>query len=314
MKHYKYLGLFLGSILSISCDSDFRSYNDVEGFRVLALAAKHPQLLPGDSTQIEALVTEDAVYQWSWCPFPGPAETGYPCEISQERLQAFADEIPGPRVEIPSFDLGSDQSATLVHSISPDFFLSVCDLFLDESIPDAYNLPSCEGAFEVQLTLVATLSSGESIRSVTTLDLLLEEEAIPNQNPSLGLVQSRGPDGTLQELASGQANTMVRGQEYEILIDIDQNSSESYTEIGETEEKRENLTLTWFYQGGEMDRDLSAYIPGQATLSLETLGTNTWQPPTVEDHPESNALLHFVIRDNRGGTSWLSREIELVTL
>ncbi|MBK6688816.1 MAG: hypothetical protein IPG45_30375 [Deltaproteobacteria bacterium] len=69
-------------------------------------------------------------------------------------------------------------------------------------------------------------------------------------------------------------------------------------------EDAESLKVTWFVTGGEVDRARTAYAPGG---DLDAMGANTWTlPESGED-----AALHLVIRDDRGGVSWLSRQVRL---
>ena len=111
---HKYTLLFLGLSLALgACEEDFDAYNDIKGLRVLAHASDKPQLPPNESATLSALVTEDADYAWSWCPFPGPAESGYACALTHADVQAFADEVLATPVVIPDFDLGHQENCLL---------------------------------------------------------------------------------------------------------------------------------------------------------------------------------------------------------
>ncbi|MBL4635679.1 MAG: hypothetical protein JKY56_17595, partial [Kofleriaceae bacterium] len=157
-----------------ACSDPLSAYEEVIGLRVLAIAADKPQLLPGESASISALVTEDASYSWSYCPFAEPTLTGANCAITRDEFQAIADQILSTPIVVPDYDLGSGETAVFTHDIPPMFYQAVCEFLLGGDIPDGFSPPDCSQKFEVQIKLVVE-SNGQTLTSLSTLDLLYDE-------------------------------------------------------------------------------------------------------------------------------------------
>ncbi len=297
-----------------ACSDPLSSYEEVIGLRVLAISADKPQLRPGESASILALVTDDASYSWSYCPFAEPTLTGANCAITQAEFQEIADQILTTPIVVPDYDLGTGESAVFSHDIPPMFYQAVCEFLLRGDIPDGFSPPDCTQKFEMQIKLVVE-SNGKTLTSLSTLDLLYDEMAPVNTNPELSGVFASLPSGEEFMLDPSQPTPMTRGQLYELTLGIDVTESETYLVPGTMgaapEEKQENLIATWFYSAGSIDKHRSSFVPG--AVSIETLQDNEYTPPTTEEFAEASVTLYFVIRDGRGGTSFQTREIELVS-
>lgn len=297
-----------------ACSDPLSEYQEVEGLRVLAISADKPQLFPGESATITALVTEDATYSWSYCPFALPLGAGGECAITHAEFQEIADQILPNPVVIPPYDLGSGESAVFAHDVPPMFYQAVCDFLLSGEIPDGFSPPDCRQKYEIQVRLDVE-SGGKTLASVSSLDLLYDEMVPANTNPVLAGISASLPGGQEFVLDAMAPTPMTRGELYDLKLDIGEDSSEMYrapsTVGGEIEDKQENLIATWFYTGGSIDKSRSSFVPG--SVDIETLQENEYTAPTVEDFAESAVTLYFVIRDGRGGTSFQSREIELVS-
>jgi hypothetical protein len=72
---------------------------------------------------------------------------------------------------------------------------------------------------------------------------------------------------------------------------------------------RETLQLSHFATGGELDRQFSVVEAGDTGDALDV--EVDWDPPAAEDVSPRGTLVrfHFVLRDLRGGTSWVSRAV-----
>ncbi len=308
MKPLRYLALCLLPLSVWACSDPLDPYEEVQGLRVLAISADSPQLTPGASATVSALVTEEgASYQWSWCPFALPASQGAGCAISHEEFQMVANMIlPSPAV-VPDYDLGTGETAAFTHSLPPMFYKAVCDFVLSQNIPDGFDAPDCSQKFEIQVGLTVT-KGGESIVSVSSLELLYDDVVPANTNPVLLGLSAKQSDGTLVELDAMAPTQLVKGSLVELSIEVNEDSSESYQKVepsGEVVPAEENLIATWFYDGGSMDKSRSSYVPG--SVEFEVLTKNEWDPLEVDE-----ATLYVVLRDGRGGTSFLKRSIELV--
>ncbi len=299
-------------LLSIGCADDFDDFNLIGDFRLLAMQAEPPELREGETATLSALVSDPtADYQWSWCPIAGDSDDGFPCALTREELQVLLDEQLGEGVAtVPSFTLGTGATASFEYSFPKEFLAGVCALLQQIELPDFAPVPACaEGTFPVLIKLTVT-KEGKSITGVHDLLLPYAVDTPPNNTPQIGGL-SVVIDGQAMELPSDDTLTLARNTEYEMTLAIGEEISESYLEEtdGETATVRENLTATWFIEGGEMDKRRTSFIDGEKPI--EDLVTNLWTTPTTEEFSTENMRLFIVLRDDRHGVSWLQRNIIL---
>jgi hypothetical protein len=233
---------------------------------------------------------------WSFCPFAGPANEGYPCLIDEEDLAQLGG---GAAASVPPFDLGSGETASLENTIDPAILAAVC-----AGTPDQPAVVDCEGGFPVQVKLV--VSAGEArITSVRELRLRFAPEHEPNANPTIdGLVAVAA--GGEQPLGDTPDTTLLRGEETVIRARVPAEASESFTgldeDTGEPGPQKERLILSWFVESGDLDTERTAFIDG--VVGLEAALENTWEPDAVDDYPRDTSDLFVVVRDSRGGVTW----------
>ena len=72
---------------------------------------------------------------------------------------------------------------------------------------------------------------------------------------------------------------------------------------------RERLVVTWFTDAGENHLTRTSFV--EERIPLEKLVENRWTTPKKIDFPKTTARMFMVIRDGRGGVSWLARTVEL---
>lgn len=289
--------LFLA--LAGACGDDFDPYYRLTALRVLAIAAEPAAPTTGETSTIGALVYTPpgesvTSWQWSWCPFAGPANEGYPCLIDEDDLAAL-----GGGGNVPSFDLGSAETASFESSIDPAILAAVC-----EGTPGQPSVVDCAGGFPVQLRL-GVQSGAAQITAVREFRLRFAPEHEPNANPAIdGLVAVIG--GAEQPVGDAPDTTLARGEETVIRTRIAPEVSESYTAIdedtGQPATVRERLIVSWFVETGDLDDERTTFIDGVTTLdqALE----NTWEPDLTDEFERDTADLFVVVRDARGGTSW----------
>lgn len=304
------------ALLSAGCAEEFEEYNQVTGFRVLGLASDKPALAPEESAIFSALVTSsDVSYRWSWCPLSGGAQASFECSVTESELQSQLDETFGEgMITVPPFDLGSGSTAELSYPLPRELIAGLCDFFLAGELPEGVPVPSCDGAFDMQIRLEAS-AGGETIVAVRDQAMLFDLERAANTNPALGAIFATAENGgSSVELSSEMPTLLARETSYELRVDVTEEQAESYMgldERGQPEAQRERLFLSWFREAGEMDKGRSSFIAGES--GIDVLQENTWITPTLADYPDSILRLYFVLRDNRGGLSWASREVELET-
>lgn len=155
------------------------------------------------------------------------------------------------------------------------------------------------------------------------ITLVLPPGDVPNQNPQLQGLTFDGTawvDGTplpitLNACAQPESssrfsttNTTATCQ-HTIVPEYDPAQSESFhtqEADGGWQDNREKLTFYWFTTQGTFQRATSSQaIAGEATPDVGSDGI--WSEPSPAT--ASGATLWVVVRDGRGGSSWLSREL-----
>jgi hypothetical protein len=303
------LGLILASALGAGCSADFDPYNRLNSLRVLAVRSEPPTPGPGETATLSALVftpqPETAVtYAWSWCPFPGPANDGYPCQVTAERAAMLA----GAGVTLPPFDLGTASTAQLAHTIDPAILARLC-----AGEPGVPALPDCEGGFPVQVRLVVS-GAGDSVITVRQLRLRYDPATAPNTNPHIdGLSATIG--GVDQPVGDQPTVTLPRDEETVIKAQVPLEVSETYRGKDDDDQPadvRERLVLSWFIESGDTDNPQTSFIQSKTTMiPLERATRAKWTPGKSKDYPASTSRLIVVIRDNRGGVAWRSGIVSL---
>ena len=304
IKYFSYL--LLASPL-VACDGDFAPYAEVRGMRVLAAGADKPDLAPGETAQLSALVTADADLSWSWCPFAGPSSRGYPCLVTHQEMQDFADEFFPDPISIPNFYLGDDEVADLENSVPPDFYRAACEVLIQrQNLPEGVRVPECGSRFPLQVTLETT-NGDAAITSVFEVQLLLDDTAKANENPTLEGVRARSGNEDV-ELLESSPTPLRRGEAYELELAIGADQAEEFEIEGEA--RHESLVATWFYEAGSYESSRTTYLFD--TIPIEEFRVNTWTAPTAQEFSNANLTLYMVVRDGRGGVGWITREIALV--
>jgi hypothetical protein len=305
--------LVYAALFAPGCSEDFDPYNRVNSLRVLAIRSDPPLPGPGETATLSALVYTPAdspppTLRWSWCPMAGPAEQGYPCQVSAE--QAAMLEEAG--VALPSFDLGSEPTAKLTHSIDPLVLGALCD----GSAGVLPALPVCEGGFPVQVRLTAE-SGDQTVMAVRELRLRFDPATEPNQNPTIAglMVGKPGAQDPAEfvPLAEGQAlPTVPRDEETPLRAVVPESAAETYD--GRDNDRQparvhEQLVLTWFVETGDTRSERTSFIFGE--VAREDFLSNEWTPPRSKMYPSDRSRLLVVIRDNRGGVSWTEGAVML---
>jgi hypothetical protein len=163
------------------CSEDFAPFTRLTSLRVLGLQADPPTPTTGETATLKALVymppgTATPSYHWSWCPFPGSANDGYPCLIDEQMLA----DLPGG-AGVPSFDLGTGETASFSNSIDPALLTAVCGGML----PGQPERLDCTNGFPMQIAV--TIDNGvETVKAVSTVRLRFTPTA-PLDPPIYGL-------------------------------------------------------------------------------------------------------------------------------
>jgi hypothetical protein len=313
------VGFFLLGVLSTSfgCGEEFDPYSQVSELRVLAVGADKPSVGPGEASEFDVFAFEpggaELSYQWSWCPFSTGAITAYECAVSEEEIN---EGLALAGFSLPPYDLGTSPTASLIYPDPPEVVPFLCSLLETDELPDFFNTPDCERGIPVTVKVVVS-GGGQSITAVRTIEWLVSGDLPPNNNPtalSLSLLKTvdvGGANEAVEVLVDGSTQ-VDRGTEYTLRLDIADDSSEAFVreEPGSPPtQSAESLAVSWFVEEGELESERTGFFDGESTL--EEAGENVWRTPTAEEFSASVIDVFLVLRDERGGVAWLSRQVQL---
>ncbi len=292
------------ALVGLGACGDFTPYNRLDKLRVLAVAGEPANPGPGETANLSALVYTPpggipVAYEWSWCPFPGLPNDGYPCLVTEEEVSA----LTGTPM---TFDLGTAERAALPHTVPPDALRALC-----EGTPGVPRFRDCEGGFPIQIRL--RVSSGvESVTAIHTVRLRFDPSTEINANPRVDGLIAVLPDGDRPITEDAALVTLPRNRETTLRALVPDGASEAFTttdDMGRPTVTRERLFLTWFVESGTTDDTRTGFIEG--SVPFEQALTNSWKPAKTEDYPAETARLIVVVRDSRGGSSWRSGIVTL---
>lgn len=307
-------GLVLLGLLG--CGDEFDPASTLKGFRLLAIRADKPAIVAGETAALDALVVADrpaeVAYRWSWCPYTASAAEGYRCALSEAALRGVLGPDAPPDAPPLSYALGSEPTASFALPAALGASLEQACLALRElPLPDFVEPPRCTNELPITVRLEVS-SRDETISAIKRLTLLFDSAtpaAERNANPdlrglSLDIVDEREGESQPQRLARGHA--------YLLRAHLPERAAQSYLDApldrhDQREARQETLTVSWFVPGGELEEERTGFIPGER--SLERAGTNTWTTPERSELGGDSARLYLVVRDNRGGVSWLDRAV-----
>jgi hypothetical protein len=310
----------------MSCTGDFKPYNELLGFRVLAVRAEPPTVPPNGHATMSALTFigapetgSDVQYSWSWCPFTTGADLGYTCAVTRDQVQAAVDAVVGQGVlAIPPFELGTTAVVdfppqSMGKGLPPQFFSGLCQAISMQMLPKFVELPRCDVDFPISIRLEAT-HGAQTIVAIKTVHMAYTGD-VTNANPSISEARllPKGEVGTPQPITLDET-PLTRTKDYQLQLTINPSVSEPYLAPsdppgGPPVMKSEIISVTWFVQAGDTDKTRTGFIPGESVF--EQVDTNVWTTPKKADYEADTVHLAFVIRDNRGGINWLERDVRL---
>lgn len=321
--------LLVGALLFGCGGDDFPEYNELEGLRVLAIQAEPPSIAPGESTTLRALVYDEdddpdtLEYSWSWCPARLPIAAGADCALSEDALRELAG------IDGLSFELGEEPTAELSNLVPAEVLDALCSADADETDADQGFLLDCSQGLPISVRLELRRGDAEIV-AIKDVRLLAEASETPEDNPRIDDVSFVRIPGVIADadvldndamletdaepIAEDGSSELMLGERYRLYADVPADASERFLKPpdgfdDEPEEKRENLFVSWFVTSGSTDKERTAFTDGSS--ELQDIRPNTWELPKRGDEDADEAQLILVIRDERGGVSWLQRRVEL---
>lgn len=281
--------------LLLGCSDDFEAYSKLSSLRVLAVRSEPAMPRSGASASLRALVWapagQDVSYHWSLCPVAAKAKDLYACPLTPEA----ASPVFG--AGLPAFDLGGAPEATLTHGLAPSTLASLCTQGI--STPGYSDSVDCDLGFP--LTVVLDVSAAqESLRAAFSVYLPIRDDGTnDNHNPALLDLTAAGvPVGDVLPQTPGEKIAMAAA----VAADAAESRPAFAFESG-TGPRSERLTVSWFADTGSWKKDRTSFIDGETTLT--EAAANVWTAPEAL---AGTTTFMVVVRDDRGGVSWLERK------
>lgn len=285
------------------CNSDLPSASMIEKLRVLAVQAEPPEVAPGQTTTLSALVVEPPrvqldggfvpsppSYLWLACTVPANTAEQAPCGLSasqplpgagasQAALPPFCQDQPGASLCIVSMN----ETGTFTPDASLLAGARTRQLLVSVTVAD-----TPEGAFGC---LVAAANNQDmpttpdhcvlALKRLTLTDPTrpLSDGSLPvlNHNPSLTDVRYVIPMGDETSLLDGSAQFIPPPVANDGTVELHALRADDASELvpafdsaGKvTGSQYEALTVAWFATGGKIDGGRSAFDPPGCATQLD---------------------------------------------
>ncbi|HZH04919.1 MAG TPA: IPT/TIG domain-containing protein [Myxococcaceae bacterium] len=293
------------------CDGDFDPESLVNDFRVLGLRAQPADLRPGETATLEALVADPSrpaqtsLVAWLACD-PDPANLERSTCTNTESLKTVLDPFSAAATLPPGIRaLGVSGGAPVVYTAPADLYAtlpaddprrqsgSVAQILAYAAAEDPAILNTDEGRSSV----AARVQAGTLPAILSLFRIRVSEDPQVNQNPLLG---SFAADGV--ELPSEFIWRLPPGANPVLSLAYPPEAFESYSQATPTgvEAKTERLIAAYYVTEGEFAEDRIAS------------GSDTEQrylAPQLGEAGAREGRLWVVVRDTRGGATWLERRL-----
>lgn len=255
----------------------------VTGLRVLGIRADPPQVAPGASTTVAALVVDTSggtpAASWSDCLLP---------------------PLPGQTVNTGC--VGGSAGADLQPDLQPVGGGLTIPFVMPQVTAASLGAPDATGG--VYLPLVAAIDESPqaaSSRSLTAVYRLRLADAAPaNTNPTIADVLSVGTGGVMSPLDATAPTPVRTGEALSLAVTFAPDSAQTYTAADGTT-TTERLTTSWFCTAGDLTFEKTS-----ATQPVTVLHLDQRLPPAG-----AQIDLYAVARDERGGTDFAHRTLLL---
>ena len=314
--------------MGLGCGSDLPRSSEITGPRVLAIRADRPEVLVGETVNLDVLVvgtdSEAVEYRWFACLltergrgfFSGSAQAG------NSGGNGYPLDTPPTCADVhtlspdDAIDLGTDATASLT---IPDNFLS------PERVSAAYGLPLGDDVPEEILLGILAIAGvnmtvslevkvgGDTIEAFKRVNVSVAPDT--NFNPEAPVLSMRSESSSEDETLVGEpraagdclVEALPLGKDTFVLKALNQpDPPPTYAVIGGTTDPAEPFRLieteeTLFY----------SFFSTQGSFSENIMkaGKNPDQAWTFDAAVSEPVPLWVVVRDGRGGVNWCHSEL-----
>ncbi len=329
------------SAASGACTDDEISFNEIERLRVLGIQSSPPWLLEGQTAALQFLSVNndpniddaDLRTRWSFCPLQADSTLGFQCLItSVEDLEVLTGTVAlPPEFELAEFSefgllISTSSTAVLPFVLPAETISTLCDMIDEVDLPPFVTRPECNGRFPITVFLERgpfdpqsadpdAVDPDRRVIAFRDVDLVYDptlETNPPNQNPEISsLSVSRAGEQDFVLTSTAAPIVLRYDTVYDLRIDVTPDQAEDFESGDDDEPNREQLTVTWFIEGGETEFTRTGFLPADDGDSFADLIDNEWTTPSSANFEgRTEAQLFLVIRDGRGGQSWIVRDVQ----
>lgn len=295
--------LSLLALATVACDDtevvDFQPASVVDKLRVLGVRADPPELVPGQTTLLSALVADPkeglrpVSMVWLLCD-PAPEDAlGNVCARQDTLRTLDPDKMPeGVRI-VPFFVAPYTAPSTVLDTLEPD------------SVARRRGLSA---------TIMLIVFEGESLDDLK--DPNLQKVAVikririadptdkPNRNPNIADVTLAGTSIDRIDTPAAKAGSSI-----DLAATADPDAAQEFVRVmpdGSEVTQQEQVVFSWFTMDGHFEEGLTEYAsrtPDGKPIRLAL--------PTREQAKRDYVEFFVVLRDARGGIDWARRLVRL---
>lgn len=272
MKHLLLLVIAVSTFASGCGKDNFPRYTTLSGFRVLGLKATPPETTPGSTVAMQALLSDIG---------GGGRTVSYTVQLCSDPGIGFGSDptCSGRSDTITSTGTINTLTAnTYTAAVTLPNITVPSNIFSSRNIVDQYN--------GVAYLVVYTFVAGTT-QIVAFKRIIASSKSIQNTNPSI--IDMTVNNASLTALPNGTVTV------YPSIVSGSQENFPVLNGNGTTSYFQENLTVTWFASDGSFSHQRSQNTDG-----------NSYSAPGSSPTDHATVLVG-VVRDGRGGESWLIR-------
>lgn len=291
---------------AIGCGDDLDPASLIKNLRILAISAEPADLVSGETMTLQALVASpddtELWYRWEWCPFSAGADELFACTSEEMDSETMA-----------LFDLGDGATASLDSTQVVFLLAGMCDV-LNEGLDDlgeyadlleSFALPDCELGMDVTIRLTVSTADMRRVAIKRVFVWLSEPDDLQrNRNPVIdGITVNEQTFPADQFVWAGPATPL------DWYVDVPADSLESFLLRSDPDagERRESITYAFYATDGDWTEETT--FADDVYVTREDAGEARFVTP-LQSHT-SPINTHFVVRDERGGISWTSRQVRM---
>lgn len=294
------------SLLSLGCDEQLEPGAKIDSFRVLAQQADQPFAHPGETVQLSTLSHDPAgrTITWAWASCVNPDSSDLPGCLAK------IAENPDPQAAV--FAFGADQAsptltipADVISKLPPQARQGASVGLVSAACPGELSVGSGPGG----LPFVCTEDGRELGLDEFSVGIkrLTVRESDRNQNPVISGVTFDGADWPEDEVKSVTRTCDTDEWTYDDCADDTQHQIALQLPEGTVESGTDEL-------GSEFEEAVIAqYYATEGIFESEVKTVSETKNGWVARKRAAGQLLTFwfVVRDNRGGVTWTTRQAQV---